>query len=488
MSIDINNVTQCRAAWINYYYRNNSLKIPADVIQQIETKYSGSLSSWKIEASKDINEYEFSDEVPNDNTGRNTANGILNAGANLGAGIAGGAFNFGEIGANFKQAVSNIKGWFGLGSSKAGEGAANAVASEATSSVSSGGFEAAIPDANGMVSDTTMVVEDTPAATEPAQTGTQGAKATDYIMAAIAIATAIRYWAEHPNADEAQAAEDLQQIMLEIQGVLVETQEQMADAADEAEELSEEAIAVQEEANAAITEDKTLFDAYKRSYDYLKAKSDRGETLTREEQIFFKQLCCLMEAEKEDIDKVSEDVGEDVQGLYAEVGEKLEVFETGEAQITEADEMSNDTADFDSSLKTAATVEMVAMGLNAVTGSTAGIRLLAKAGIPFIGIVNAILGAASVAAGLSSLIAVAQQYGIRKDASGFQDFAEDIIELSGTSMDFHDLTNDVWDSAMGSIEDLTTVQPQDLSTPQGGSTSTSNGDDNTGDKDKDKEG
>ena len=78
MSININDAAQCKAIWINYKYRNNSLKVSADDIKAIEEKYSGKLNNWKLEASKDINQYEITDTVTSDKTGGNTAKaGVL---------------------------------------------------------------------------------------------------------------------------------------------------------------------------------------------------------------------------------------------------------------------------------------------------------------------------------------------------------------------------------------------------------------------------
>ena len=414
MSININDAAQCKAIWINYKYRNNSLKVSADDIKAIEEKYSGKLNNWKLEASKDINQYEITDTVTSDKTGGNTAKAGINAAGTVAVGT------FSMLKGGWKEVKGNIGKLFSKG------GRSELVESSLTTKTTTKRA------AEGLAN----------------EQGCEKASASTYVQAAMAIATALLYTLTKPNRNEAEEAMALMNDLQESQDQLIATNEEMQATAEEAQAMADAAETRQNDVNDEIIGDKELFDANMRSYKYLKAKADSGEPLTKEEAANYKRLCCVMNNIGNGINKKGEALTDEIQSVYSDVGEKLETLETGAAQIDEIANFSNEAIDFNSGLKTAATVEMVSQGLNVIQGTTAGIRLLG------LGFWNAILAAASFGAAATSGAAVMDQKNIRNQAGMAQDFSEATLDFSDQSAEVHAISDAEWNDAMSVIEQL----------------------------------
>lgn len=62
MSININDINACKAAYVEYTQTGKPPKgLSANDIQEIEDKYNNQLKGWKVQASKDQNVYDIDD-------------------------------------------------------------------------------------------------------------------------------------------------------------------------------------------------------------------------------------------------------------------------------------------------------------------------------------------------------------------------------------------------------------------------------------------
>ena len=432
MSININSEAWCRKAYLNYHCYGNSMNISADEMGEITKHWESKLTSWQATVSNDENHYEFDDsdyssykengkKAAQDQTdySGNDAGNIVN-GSLSSAGAAAGA-TAGVIGAvkSGQNIASGLKAVSTFG--KAAKGAKDGVATGAKSSAG---------------------------------------KACAYIAAGLAIATATMYHVMKPNKTEKKACDELQNVMANNQTALTETQADMANMANEIIDLSDQANEANEDANEEVEEQKTEFDMYRESYEALKAKAESGEPLTEEEKALYQELIQYMTESGELITETQENATDVVGELYEDMGTYQEGYDYAAETMGEVEGTTDFAEGFDSATRTMCYVEGTSQALNAVSGAVAGAQLMGM------GFWNWALGIASIAAGVTSGIASAEQFKMAGEVGTEIDMRKDTQTFNTETMDVYNEEIDTYDGFMQGVEDLEIEIPDDLEVPE----------------------
>lgn len=440
MSININSEAACRKAYLNYHCYGNTMGISAKEMGEITQAWSDKLSSWQATVSSDENEYEFDDsdyssykengeeaaKKTTDYDGK-TGGQITRGIADLGAGVGGAVYNIATGGA---KSLGNLKNITKLGKGTMTEGAKNAATTTTTTTIGTGKNAKTITETK--------------------------TKASVYVQAALAIATAGIYWASKPNKDAKEACDDLQTEMSGAQATLGETQSNMDDMADELTTLSDEALAKNENANDEIEEQKSEYDMYYESLIALKEKIDSGEPLTDSEKELYKEVIGYLSEIGVSIEELSEDTTDEVSDLYDEMGSYQDGYDEVAETMGEIEGLTDYAEGFDETTRTMCYLETVSQGANAASGAMAGAKLMGM------GFWNWALGAASIAAGVSSVAAAAQQLDWAGKVGTEIDMRKETQSLNSETMDKYEEEIDAYDGWMQGVEDLELEIPDDI--------------------------
>lgn len=419
--------------WYNYNYGGNTMGISAKDMGEITQTWNTELTKWRATAktSQDENKYEIADDDLNtakmnakdtikDETGCSgkkggmIANSTVDTVFSVGGGVATLASTGvirGAVGGVANKAGNAIKGIFGQNASKAGKSG-------------------------------------------------KAAKGSAYLAAAIAIAVAAKYRISKPNKTEKNACDELQNSMTDAQASLASAQGDMESYASEIEDLSDEAHAQNEDANDSIEEDKTEFDMYKASYDALIEKVKSGEPLNEDEQSLLNELIPLMQELGINIQDTSEEATDYVGVLYDEMGTYQDGYDEAAATMAEVEGVTDYAEGFDSATRTSCYVEAASQGLNAISGATAGARLLA--GGPW----NWVLGGAAIAAGVSSTIASKEQIDMAGDVGTEISMRKETQDINIDTQSMYDENIDVYAGQLENVEDLELEIPDDIEAPE----------------------
>lgn len=453
MSININSEAACRKAYLNYHCYGNTMGVSSSEMGEIIAAWKDKLSSWQGTVTKDENEYEFDDsefekskskgkkvaQEATDYDGnqagqitRTVATNIGSVGA-LGASVANNGLNQASIN------IANAKG--AVRSSLFGEKITKTVTTDAAGNITS-----------STTSQTTRKVAQ--------KGGGKGAKASAYIAAGIAIATAAAYWIKKPNQEQKEACDEMQTQLTNAQGATQEAQSEMERMSGELVDLSDEANTVNEDANSDIEDKKTEYDMYKKSFEALKAKVDRGEQLTKDEIALYKEVVGYLTTTGIEIEDLTDETGDQVQQIYDDMGSYQEGYDYAAETIGEIEGQTDFAASFDKSTQKQCYTELASQSMNAASGAIAGARLLAG---PWW---NWVIGAVSIAAGASSTIAATQQgkwagevgteIGIRKDTQ----------DMNAATLDTYTEEVDSYGGFMDGVKDLELDIPDDVSAPK----------------------
>ncbi len=286
------------------------------------------------------------------------------------------------------------------------------------------------------------------------------------------LAEGIRYMAEKPNEEQVDAANHLLTNELpESMASLSEAQGMMADASEEVTELTEEAESINEDANQKIEEDKTIFDFYKMQYEALKAKKERGEQLTPDEQALMKQLAPMMEDMNEDITSITENTSGQVNDLNDEIGEYQEVFDESAETIAEVEGVTDYAENFDENTRTMCYVEGVAQGINAGMSGYSAFKAgrFAASGGWFTAWAWAFAAMGTAGAAFSTKGA-SEQMRWAKNVGDEIDVRREVQDIGSQTTDMYDEELDNFAGNIETVEDLELEIPEDMETPaeQGG--------------------
>ena len=437
MSISVNEVmsmstAECMRLYRNYHCEGNSLNVSPEAMGYIGVKYDNLLPAWQG-TMNDENEYLFDDsdykdfyqqgrELAQESSGHsgNTAGqttrnhgGLFNQAVNVSASVLGGGLS------TLNGTIGNVTGggglWGGLGSA------------------------------------------------EGASAGAQTAgKVCAYASAAIVVATAAAYHIKKPNEDGKEACDILQNEMANAQACLNDSQAEMAMIAEDISTLQEEAFATQEETNDIIIDAKTEYDFYATAYQALLTKAQSGQPLSKSEQMFFETCCTFMSNNGVLINDATEDAGYLVNDIYGDMETYQEGYDYTAETMAEVQGVTDFAAQIDDATQKGCYQANISQNINFATGMMTGARLLAtSAGAWW----NAVIGAATIAAGLVSKGAAAEQ----KNWAG--QVGQEIQMRQGAE-EMNAVTNEVYlegiDLYAGSLETVASLEvdvPDDIAPP-----------------------
>lgn len=502
----LNSKTYAYKCWYNYKYGGNTMGISPSDMGEITTTWKSELSSWVATASKDENKYEIddSDYEAAKKAGKNSAKqatgdkvnkgGMIVRGiADTAAGAAGALLGrtSAKIGAKAAEKVTEgvAKKAAEKGLRKAGEKvtenltedvatkAINKGIAQGTAEASVGFVKKAAEKAGAKAGQKALAKggekaaeKATDAATKASSKVTKAGGKTAWIVAApLALATGSAYMAKKPNQDEVEAAKDLIPIMQDSQADLQDAQDAMAEATEESQTRADEAQETQEGAAETIEEDKTIFDAYRTSYNKLKARAEGGEKLTEDEKAQMHNFQGLMKTRAKNIGTTKDEASETVQGLQEEITEYQDVFDDSVETIAEVEGITDYAEGFDSATKTMCIVEGVGQGLNAVSGGQAAWQAGAFAASGGIFTAWAWGFAAAGAAG-----AAMSAYGVKEQTLDYLPQVNEEIGLRNMTQDLGEMSNDIYDESIdvydGTLdiveESLEVEKPNDLAIPK----------------------
>ena len=434
MSINVtealNKETYAYKCWYNYNYGKNTLGISDSDYASIIGKWKDSISAWG-DFAKDENKYEISDSELSDYKAKG------------------------------KQSAKDKTGYSGGKGKMIARGTVDAAVSVAGAASQKLGAKVIGKSLQGKITGSGMT------------SGAGASKAASFVIAApLALATAIAYLAKKANKEQKEACDTLKnEVLPEAQASLEETQDYMAETEEELLNLSEEAEEKNEEANDEIKEKKTDFDAERRIYDNLMSKKTAGEKLSEEEQIWLKEHAPLMAQISEEIDEISEGTSDEVNDLYDQMGEKEENYDEAAESIAEVDGIEDYAESFDSATRTMCYVEGAAHVLNAASGAKAAYEAasFAASGTLLFGATAwawafAAMGATGSAV---SSVASAEQFKWAGEVGQEIDLRKATQAFSDETTEAYDEKVEVYEGAMGTVEDLELEIPDDLEVPEG---------------------
>ncbi|MCM1003013.1 MAG: YkyA family protein [Candidatus Gastranaerophilales bacterium] len=440
MSININSEAWCRKAYLNYHCYGNSMNISADEMGEITKAWSSKLTSWQATVSNDENQYEFDDS---------DYSSYKDNGKKAAQDQTGYENSTGDKAKQISRTTGDMA--FAAGSATLG------IVSAAKSGINIGKNIAAI---GKFGKGGTALTKNVGSATKAANAGNGAAKTCAIVGASLAIATATMYRVMKPNKTQKEACDELQNVMANNQAALSETQADMENMANEIIDLSDQANEANEEANDNIEEQKTEYDMYKASYEALKAKAESGEPLTEEEKALYQELIKYMTETGENITETQENTTDVVGNLYDDIGTYQEGYDYAAETMGEVEGSTDYAASVDATTRDQCYTEAVSQGLNAVGGAVSGAQLLGSG--PWFWA----LGAASIAAGISSGFASAEQISMAGEVGTEIDMRKDTQNFNTETMDMYDEEIDAYDGFMTGVEDLELEIPDDVAAPE----------------------
>ena len=431
LSNALNSQSYAYKCWYNYYYGSNSMGITSNDMGQITQTWSSELSNWRATATDDENAYEIEDDDYSIavNNGKESAKDITGYDGEDGGNIANGVIS-----------SAGAVGGLAAGVTAAG-GLTNAAKSVGGLVQKKGGLFSFGKDAAG-------------------KSTSKAAKASAYVAAALAIATAAAYRIEKPNKTEKDACVALQPEMTNANDALTMAQDDMSVAGEEVVALSDEANEYTEGANEQNEEDKALFDLYKASYDALMAKVEAGETLTEEEKSLLNELVPLMQELGVNIEETTEDTTSTVGDIYGEMESYQADYDNAASTMGEVEGLTDYAEGFDSATKTMCYVEGTSQSLNAISGAVAGAQLMGM------GFWNWALGLASIAAGVSSGVGAAEQFKMASEVGVEIDMRKETQDYTAVTSEVYDESITDYEGNMDIVNDMEILVPDDMEAPE----------------------
>ena len=470
-SVNLNSSTDCYKVWRDYYYNGNSLKVPIEFINKIESKYSSDLNNWKLRAeSTDENEYEIDDSAfdtakangkqnAKDATGYDghksygsVVNGVVYAGAQIAGQTVG------------KNALE--KGLDGIAEKTAENASKKAIQKAGNKALGENGEEI-IKQAGDNARN--KVLEG------------KGKSVGCIVGCVIGLAEGTAYTVNKPNKEQVEAANELRESILpDAQKNLAAAQDDMAEASENTEELREEAEEINEEASEQIEDRKTSFDFYRRSYKALQVKSEAAKTggpkLTSSELDLMRSLAPQMQEISDEIAITQEDTNEAVVEKHDEMAEYQQNFDDSASTISEVQGATDYAANFDSTTEVMCYVEGGVQTLNAASSAKSSYQAFALAnsgswafGATAWAYAFGVMGAAgAVMSGKGAY----EQFKWASQVGKEIDVREETQAIGEETLDIYDDGIETFDINLDIVEnDLNLEDPNDLEIPEDAATS-----------------
>ena len=451
LSNALNSQSYAYKCWYNYNYGNNTMGISAKDMGEITQTWNSELKNWHATAMDDENAYEIEDDdfytaqqngraQAQEKTGLedgNTASRWVRSGVDAISGAAGAVGTAATMLGS--KVVSNI------GANLGGNLVANSAAKVAAGAAKEAGEEVTMEGAKKAVD-----------------------KVGSWSVAApLALAQATLYLAKKPNKDEKEACDALQDEMINANNALYSAQEDMSYASDEVTALSDEAQCYNEDANETIEENKSEYDMYKASYEALMEKINSGEQLTDSEKELLKELVPLMQELGIGIQETQEETTETVDDIYSDMGTYQEDYDNAASTVGEVQGLTDYAESFDTSTQTTCYVEAAAQGLNAASGTTAGIQAgIAAAGSLGFNAWAWACAAMGMSAGVISGKGALEQFDWAGQVGTEIGMRKDTQDLNSATNDIYDESIAGYEGSMEGLENFELEMPEDMENPE----------------------
>lgn len=430
-SVNFNNVSACKDAYINHYYGNNTKGISQDDIKEIEKRYRSQLKAWDVEGTKDQNTYEIEDEAPNQKrpSSRSGADLMGAMATSMGGVVATHAANQAAI-----NGITKAGGVFCNGTPTA-----SAMGSQAFAEVGPGGASTT---------------------TATAQQANNTAAIGFMVECTLGLATGVLYQASKPNKDEHKELMELETQMQDYLANLDSEQEIMAEDAETIESISEDAEVVGEDSAESLEQLQKEYEEKLARQEELKAKIDSGEPLTEEESAEYEQLGVDLSALSEKISEITEDSTDEIENIAEDAETVQEDLETTADTVENIQTTADYAESFDKGTQTMCIMESVAQGLNVASSTKGAVSAFtfAQSGAALFGSTlwaNA-FGAMGVAGAAMSAVGMAEQIKMSVDIGKEIDVRKEVQSLNTEVSDIQAETADALADATDNIDEITT--------------------------------
>ena len=427
MSINIsqalNSANYAKKVWINYYYGENTVGASASDIGKITSQWSSKISSWKDFAeTMDENDYKLTEEdLKNykDDGKDETAD---------------------KIGYSNSRKDKNTRNGHLLAD---GVGAAGGLVCGITSAINTGG----------------IVNEGVTLKKPIGKSGT--GNTTAYVAAGLAIYTAAQYFiGGKANKREVDALGELKDVMTELQTEGENAQNdlelmdsELIDAADHAEEVSETA-------NETMSDSKAYYDYNASVIKYFESAKTAGYEFTEDDIAMYEESLAYMEEMNATVSTTQDEADTEINDTYS----NMESYQDGFDEVAETAGMTEGATDFaaefDDATNISCRMEATSQFANAASGLLAAAQLLG------LGWWNAILAAASAAAGITSAANGAEQ--IRWLGKTDEEIKERKAtqEVNDNTKDSYEEYYENYDSYKDDVENIELVVPDEMEVPE----------------------
>lgn len=387
MSININDINACKAAYVEYTQTGKPPKgVSANDIQGIEDKYSNQLKGWRVQASKDQNVYEIDDTEEKTVKGKKSKTG--------------------QIARTSADAVMSVGGAVGsVIGAKVGEKIAEKSIANAT--IKSFSF---------------------------------------MIGCTMGLANGVLYQAKKPNKDEHNELMELEVQMEEYLSSLESEQDVMNENSEKIEDLSSGAANIGEEASENIEELQNEYDEKITRQNELSAKMQSGQPLTEEEKAEYEQLGLDIQSLGEKISALQTESSEEIEEINGDTENIQEEITSTSDKLADMLETADYAETFDSFTKTLSYVEAGLQGINAVSSTASAIKAFSAAasGGPFtawaaafgtMGMTGAAMSGVGVAEQLKYASDIGNEINVRESVQELAAQTNDIVEENVTALD-----------------------------------------------------
>ncbi len=475
-----------KALWLNYHKGSNTLNISDFDIGRIEATWENLIPKWQQSSVVDENVYDFEFSLDDWN---NAVEEGEEQGKNLTGYEATGWQKTGQIArcaadgtiaaaTGLHAAYNGTKGVVNFGGQLLGKGSSAASSGVKTVSTGTSGINIinSGPGDSSIISPEAFGEEGMQIGTQAGtQAGGEVAKKTItdaflLIACAFDVTNAAWYLASKPNEEQSNAVNALAEDMGNQQAATMGAQNDLVTMDDELQTAADEAYVVNDDANTYMGEQKTMYDFYAGTLEYLEAAKTAGHQFNKDELKLYEESIQYMTA-------ISDDIGvtqENTTDAVTEVSENMSTYQTGFDEVAETAGNVQGITDYaesiDESTQTMCTVEKYSQMVSGGAAGVDAVRAAAQAASSAITIGGAIIyGAAAVASAAAAVMdtkASAEQ-GQMAEQAGME------IEMRAQTQDMNTNTQELYDSGIDnyeayteSVEDLEMEVPDDIEAPE----------------------
>ncbi len=275
------------------------------------------------------------------------------------------------------------------------------------------------------------------------------------VVGAAMLAVSLILKAMNPNAEQAQACDNMAPVMQDSQNELGEQQSALSETTNDVIESTDELSEASEEANKNTEAAQKDYEKLQARYQELVAKQEAaksgGEPLTDAEKAEFQQLSGMLGTAFENLQNIKIEGDESLEEAKEAVEEKQEVYDNAAMKMEEVQEITDFSAEFDE-----ATVDNAKMVKTAAYVGIAGSALTVAAGAShlFKWITGeSVGGAIAMATGAAAGVTFAS---VVKDQNNYIERAEAGVNNRQATEEVNLNTNDVYeeklDNYAGSVD------------------------------------